>query len=57
MVDAFDRSSKVTFKNSEDQVYIKFGSYRDHDPKLGISRGQLLLKGCIPMQLPGYYHD
>lgn len=45
MVEHFDRSTKPTFKDSEERSYVKFGSIRDRDPAVGIRGGQLQLTG------------
>ncbi|TFK64289.1 hypothetical protein BDN72DRAFT_881586 [Pluteus cervinus] len=45
MVKHFDKSTKRTFRSESEAAFIKFGSMRDHDPKLGIRSGQLRLPG------------
>ncbi|KAF8989882.1 hypothetical protein BDQ17DRAFT_1288292 [Cyathus striatus] len=41
----FDRTTKLGFRNANEPQYIKFGSARDRDLKLGIRSGQLKLAG------------
>ncbi|KAF5354053.1 hypothetical protein D9756_006959 [Leucocoprinus leucothites] len=45
MVDKFDKTTKLAFRDPNDPQYIKFGSARDRDPNLGIRAGQLKLNG------------
>jgi hypothetical protein len=45
MVDRFDKRSKQSFRNDQDPQFIKFGSPRETDVKLGIRLGQLKLAG------------
>lgn len=54
MVEHFEKSAKPTFKNPEEKSYVKFGSFRDKDPSVGIKGGQLHLTGYI---LHHYAHD
>ncbi len=44
---AFDSTTKMTFRNADDSAFIKFGTFRDRDPSVDISRGQLKLPGCV----------
>ncbi|TFK33569.1 hypothetical protein BDQ12DRAFT_738725 [Crucibulum laeve] len=41
----FDKTTKLRFRNVNDPQYIKFGSARDKDLKVGIRSGQLKLQG------------
>ncbi|TFK31142.1 hypothetical protein BDQ12DRAFT_740169 [Crucibulum laeve] len=41
----FDKTTKLSFRNSDEPQYIKFGTARDRDPNLGIRSGQLKLSG------------
>lgn len=45
IVDRFDKRSKQSFRNDQDPQFIKFGSTRENDPKLGIRLGQLKVPG------------
>ena len=45
MLEAFERSTKLTFRDSADRAFIKFGTIRDHEPAAGVIRGQLTLEG------------
>ncbi|KAF7982970.1 hypothetical protein HWV62_24558 [Athelia sp. TMB] len=45
MVDCFDKSTKLRFRNLDEPSYIKFGGVRDKDPAAGIRSGQLKLPG------------
>ncbi|KAF8345176.1 hypothetical protein F5887DRAFT_218796 [Amanita rubescens] len=45
MVKEFDERTKLSFRRSEDALYIKFGGLRDTDPSRGITSGQLKLAG------------
>ncbi len=47
MVDVFDKTTKVKFRDENQLSYIKFGSSSDNDPRLGIRSGQLKLQGCV----------
>ncbi|KZP20068.1 hypothetical protein FIBSPDRAFT_932499 [Athelia psychrophila] len=45
LVDCFDKSTKLRFRNKEEPSYIKFGGVRDKDPTVGIRSGQLKMPG------------
>ncbi|KAF8651113.1 hypothetical protein AX16_004888 [Volvariella volvacea WC 439] len=45
LVDCFDKSTKLTFRNADESSYIRFGSVFDKDPEFGINRGKLKLDG------------
>jgi molecular chaperone DnaK (HSP70) len=45
MTAVFDKATKTKFRDSNETSYIKFGSARDNDPRLGIRSGQLKLPG------------
>ncbi|PPQ68957.1 LOW QUALITY PROTEIN: hypothetical protein CVT26_001828 [Gymnopilus dilepis] len=45
IVENFDKTTKVRFRNDGDPQYIKFGSTRDNDPHCNIRFGQLKLSG------------
>jgi hypothetical protein len=45
MVEKFDKSTKLAFRDPTDPQYIKFGRARDKDASLGIRAGQLKLEG------------
>ncbi|KAH7912709.1 hypothetical protein BJ138DRAFT_1228273 [Hygrophoropsis aurantiaca] len=45
MVNIFDKTTKLRFRNAEDPSYIKFGTIRDKDPKCDIRSGQLKMQG------------
>ncbi|KAF8901908.1 hypothetical protein CPB84DRAFT_1708063 [Gymnopilus junonius] len=45
IVENFDKTTKVRFRNAGDPQYIKFGSTRDNDPHCNIRFGQLKLSG------------
>ena len=42
---AFDKTTKLTFRNVAEPQFIKFGSARDRDLRLNIRAGQLKLLG------------
>ena len=41
----FDRNTKCAFRGTNDPQFIRFGSARDKDVKLGITSGKLRLAG------------
>jgi hypothetical protein len=43
IVESFDKTTKLRFRNADDPQHIKFGSIRDMEPKLIIRSGQLKL--------------
>ncbi|KAJ3859048.1 hypothetical protein EV359DRAFT_75728 [Lentinula novae-zelandiae] len=43
----FDSDAKHTFRNPDDPVFIKFGTFRDRDPSVDIKAGQLKIPGNI----------
>ncbi|KZP02189.1 hypothetical protein FIBSPDRAFT_771053, partial [Athelia psychrophila] len=45
LVDCFDKSTKLRFRNPDEPSYIKFGGVRDKDLAVGIRSGQLKLPG------------
>ena len=45
IVDCFDKTTKLRFRNSAEPQYIKFGAARDNDPSCNIRFGQLKLPG------------
>ncbi|KAL4244993.1 hypothetical protein ABKN59_002858 [Abortiporus biennis] len=46
MLENFDQSTKITFRDPTDRSYIKFGSMKDRDLKVGIRSGQLAVDGA-----------
>ncbi len=51
MMEHFERSTKLTFKDPKEKTYIKFRSIRDTDPAVGIKGGQLQLEGYVHCDL------
>jgi hypothetical protein len=47
MTECFDKSTKLTFRNSEEPSYIRFGTARDRDLSFDIRSGQMKLPGCV----------
>ncbi|PIL25741.1 hypothetical protein GSI_11491 [Ganoderma sinense ZZ0214-1] len=45
MLNHFDESAKLVFKDERESSYIKFGSMKDNDPAVNIRHGQLMLSG------------
>ncbi|KDR70734.1 hypothetical protein GALMADRAFT_254772 [Galerina marginata CBS 339.88] len=45
MVQCFDSTTKLRFRNAEEPQYVRFGSTKDNDPKYNIRYGQLKLPG------------
>ena len=45
----FDKTTKLRFRDSEEPQYIKFGTLKEKDPRVGIRFGQIRLNGCVPM--------
>jgi hypothetical protein len=45
IIDSFDKTTKLRFRNSAEPQYIKFGGARDNDQSLNIRFGQLKLLG------------
>jgi hypothetical protein len=45
MVEKFDKTTKLAFRDPTDPQYIKFGRPSDKDASLGIRAGQLKLEG------------
>ncbi|KAJ3806836.1 hypothetical protein F5876DRAFT_68612 [Lentinula aff. lateritia] len=43
----FDSDAKHTFRNPDDPVFIKFGTFKDRDPSVDIKAGQLKILGTI----------
>lgn len=52
LVDCFDKSTKLRFRNPDEPSYIKFGGVRDKDFAVGIRSGQLKLPGLVTL----FYH-
>ena len=47
IVRAFDKTTKLGFRNSEQLQHIKFGSERNNQPDLNILKGRLTLAGYV----------
>ena len=45
IVDRFDKTTKLKFRNSDEPQHVKFGGARDNDQKCNIRSGQLKLLG------------
>ena len=45
IVDCFDKTTKLRFRNSDEPQYIKFGAAKDNDQSCNIRFGQLKLLG------------
>jgi hypothetical protein len=45
IVECFDKTTKLRFRNPDEPQYIKFGGARDHDQRCNIRFGQLKLQG------------
>ncbi|KAF6750812.1 hypothetical protein DFP72DRAFT_909388 [Ephemerocybe angulata] len=45
IVDCFDKTTKLRFRNAQEPQYIKFGSTRDNDKDCNIRIGQMKLSG------------
>jgi hypothetical protein len=45
IVDRFDKTTKLRFRNSAEAQYVRFGGARDNDQNLNIRFGQLKLLG------------
>jgi hypothetical protein len=45
IVDCFDKSTKLAFKDPSQMAFIRFGSTRDSDSSVDIKLGQLKLRG------------
>jgi hypothetical protein len=45
IVEWFDKTTKLRFRNSDEPQYVKFGGVRDNDPNCNIRFGQLKLLG------------
>ena len=45
----FDKTTKLRFRDPAEPQYIKFGSLKDKDPRVGIRSGQIRLNGCVPV--------
>jgi hypothetical protein len=43
--EAFDKSTKLSFKDPKEASFIKFGTWRDTDATVNIKFGQLKLMG------------
>jgi len=47
----FDKTTKLRFRDPQEPQYIKFGSLKDRDPRVGIRSGQIRLNGCVPIDV------
>ncbi|KAJ7578255.1 hypothetical protein C8J56DRAFT_359675 [Mycena floridula] len=47
MLEIFDDTTKLRFRNPGEPVYIRFGNPGDKDPSVGIKAGQLRLDGTV----------
>ncbi|KAI5897252.1 uncharacterized protein SCHCODRAFT_0107470 [Schizophyllum commune H4-8] len=45
IVDAFDKSTKLTFKNAKTPSYVKFGGISDNDAAYDVKSGKLVIQG------------
>ena len=45
IVDAFDKSTKLTFKNAKTPAYVKFGGISDADAAYDVKGGKLVIPG------------
>ena len=45
IVDAFDKSTKLTFKNAKTPAYVKFGGISDADAAYDVKGGKLVIQG------------
>jgi hypothetical protein len=45
IIECFDKTTKLRFRNPDEPQYIKFGGTRDNDPNFNIRFGQLKLLG------------
>ncbi|KAL1725512.1 hypothetical protein EV714DRAFT_221156 [Schizophyllum commune] len=45
IVDAFDKSTKLTFKNAKTPAYVKFGGISDNDAAYDVKGGKLVIPG------------
>ena len=45
----FDKTTKLRFRDPEEPQFIKFGTLRDKDPRVGIRSGQIKLNGWVSM--------
>ena len=45
IVEYFDKTTKLRFRNSDEPQYVKFGEARDNDPNYNIRFGQLKIQG------------
>jgi hypothetical protein len=43
--EAFDKSTKLSFKDPKEASFVKFGTWRDTDATVNIKHGQLKLLG------------
>jgi hypothetical protein len=43
----FDKTTKLRFRDSSRAHYIKFGTPKDKDPRVGIRSGQIRLNGWV----------
>jgi hypothetical protein len=43
----FDKTTKLRFRDAEEPQFIKFGSLKDKDPRVGIRSGQIRLNGWV----------
>lgn len=47
MLEQFEKTTKLTFRNPSEKSTIKFGSNRDKDPEFDIRSGHLTLEGYV----------
>ena len=52
MIEVFNRSTKLIFKDESETGYIKFGTMGCNDAKVKIRRGQLTLSGYVSPPSP-----
>ena len=45
----FDKTTKLRFHDTEGPQYIRFGTAKDKDLRVGIRSGQIRLNGWVPM--------
>lgn len=45
MTEVFDKSTKLSFRNSSDPSFIRFGGARERDLRVDIKSGQMKLPG------------
>ena len=55
ITDAFDKSTKLVFKDPNEPAFIKFGTWRDADETVNIKFGQLKITGFVTRLRYGVY--